>query len=195
MNWLAHLHLSEPCIHFQLGNLLADIMKSEAWSGIHPNTRRGFKQHIAIDAFTDTHPIFKRSLSRLGPSGHLRGVAIDLAYDHFLSKHWNRFSPNELEPFLSEFYEAALPSTRYYPTKAKTFIRAIIKSNRLGSYSNLTGIRDAMERIDDRLSDRVKRRESTSDYFQKLDKTYGRIEADFLEFFPLLQRHIAMLPQ
>lgn len=184
MNWLAHLHLSEPCIHFQLGNLLADLMKGQAWEGIHPGTRNGFERHKAIDAFTDSHPLFKQSVSRLGDAGHLRGVVADLAYDHFLSRHWTQYSTHPLEPFLETFYQSASKAIVDYPPQALRFVRAVIRSNRLGSYGELGGIHDAMRCIDRRLSDRVRKRETTTAYFPKLTQAYQQIESDFLQFFP-----------
>lgn len=190
MNWLAHVFLSKPSIHFQLGNLLADFSKGNPWEGIHADTRQGLQTHQEIDSFTDTHAIFAQSKQRIGSSGRLRAVVIDLTYDHMLSKNWTTFSPVSLEEFLDGFYSRASEVLMDYPEEERAFIRAIISGDRLGQYKDADGIKRGMLRVDKRLSGRVLQRESTIEYFPNIQEAYSGLEQDFLRFFPELREHV-----
>ncbi len=64
LNWLAHVFLSEPDVEFRLGNLLADIVRGEELRRMSAGFQRGVQKHKQIDAFTDSHPLVKRSRSR-----------------------------------------------------------------------------------------------------------------------------------
>jgi len=71
MNWLAHVFLSQKDIEHQLGNLLTDPLKAKAWDGATDAFfHRGIKNHLRIDAFTDSHVIVSRSKKSLTPRGH-----------------------------------------------------------------------------------------------------------------------------
>lgn len=74
MNWLAHVFHSEPEVEFRLGNPLADIVRGKELRRMSPGFRLGALRHRQIDAFTDAHPVVKRSRSRVSP-----GFAADFA--------------------------------------------------------------------------------------------------------------------
>ena len=190
MNWLAHVFLSDPSIHEQLGNLLTDPLKGKPWSGMDSETRFGMSVHLQIDGFTDSHEVFLQSCQRLGKNGRLRSVVVDLAYDHMLSCNWHHFSDEPLSEFLKRFYESAEDAIELYPEKAQEFIRAIIQSHRLGRYGTLAGVSNSMTWIDKRLSARVIARERTQDYMDKIEAEYEGLRSDFMEFFPKLQDHV-----
>ena len=192
MNWLAHVFLSKPDVHFRLGNLLADLMKGRTWEGIQGDTKEGMAIHREIDSFTDSHRMFALSKSRLANAGFLRGVVIDLAYDHMLTRNWERYSDQSLEAFLAEFHTEAEAVIDEYPEKAKHFVLSLIESNRLGTYGETGSLKHALKRVDDRLSERVLSRENTSRYFNSLLDEYENIEKDFLRFFPELMAHMEM---
>src|SRR5262249_49426386 len=71
MNWLAHVFLSESTLEFRLGNLLADIVRGAEREAMSVEFQRGARRHQAIDAFTDAHPVVRRSRARIG-SGQRR---------------------------------------------------------------------------------------------------------------------------
>src|SRR3954463_9153752 len=107
MNWLAHLFLSQPDPAFRVGNLLPDLLPISALSDLAPEILRGVRQHRRIDAFTDTHPVVRRSINRLNPPlRRFGGIVVDVFYDHFLSRDWERYSKVPLSNFIGEIYVA-----------------------------------------------------------------------------------------
>jgi acyl carrier protein phosphodiesterase len=192
MNWGAHLFLSEPCVHHQVGNVIADYVRGRAWPKIHPSTNLGLKVHRKIDAFTDSHEAFRRSQQRLRSKGFLRAVAIDLSYDHMLIKNWARYNDTcTAREFIDGFYQRVEQVLDQYPVEVSHFLRNLIAADTLGRYAQVKGIKRGMHKVDQRLSERVLRKERASDYFDDVTREYDNIEADFLEFFPALQQHIA----
>ncbi|MFC0539223.1 ACP phosphodiesterase [Pelagicoccus mobilis] len=173
-----------------MGNLLADMTKGRAWAGAPSEFVRGTALHRQIDRLTDSDPIFKRSSRRIGEQGFLRGIVIDLVYDHFLSKNWRRYSDVALDVYLKRFYEEALESIEGYPSNAQRFIYSLVRSRRLNSYSEIAGIEAAMLQMDGRLSERLKRKETTVRYLPEVLGEYESLETDFLEFFPLLRSRV-----
>ena len=190
MNWLAHVFLSENHIEHQLGNLLADPLKGRAWDGATDMFIKGLQTHLHIDTFTDSHSLVKQSKRRLKDKRHLKGVVIDIVYDHLLTKHWEKFSSRDFKVFTADFRSQAPNQIEGYPDKAKTVINRVAKIKLLSSYSDLEGLGEGFKRIDKRLSQRVLTKETTfSDFALVAYKMYN-LEQDFLEFFPKLIGHI-----
>lgn len=190
MNWLAHLFLSEHNTDYQLGNLLADPLKGKAWPGASEKLQQGMQTHRRIDAFTDQHPQVQQSKQRLGRAGYLRGVVIDIVYDHLLTQHWQQFATVEQPAFIDEFYSRATQIKNTLPTEASVFIESLMRSERLKKYTTLDELADAFIRTDKRLSARLKKKETTIQYLPIIEKQLAHIEKDFLTFFPLLQTHL-----
>ncbi|NQY54390.1 MAG: DUF479 domain-containing protein [Campylobacteraceae bacterium] len=186
MNWLAHLFLSESSIDFQLANILADPLKARLWESASSDMHKGIKVHKIIDSFTDNNEIVKLSIKRLGKSGLLRAVVIDITYDYLLSKNWNKFSSIPLDMFLKTFYTQAKEKTAFFPVKANVFISNLIDKDILNKYHNLKDLESVLNNVDKRLSLRLLKRETLSSYINVLKENINEIENDFLLFFPNL---------
>lgn len=186
MNWLAHVFLSENHIEHQLGNLLTDPLKGKAWEGASDRVHKGIMMHKRIDTFTDTHPVVSQSKALLTPRGHLKGVVLDILYDHFLSLHWDRFCTIPREIFLDNFRSKALVAIGDYPDKAQQVISRVIASRQLSSYEHMDGVVAAFGRIDRRLSDRALSKDNTTRYIPLIAKERDELEENFLIFFPEL---------
>src|SRR6266850_1875154 len=105
MNWLAHLYLSEPNPEFRLGNLLADIAPDRSLASLPAAFQRGIAQHRRIDAFTDSHPVVRRSIQRFAPPFRRFGsIVCDVFYDHFLARDWDSYSSEPLSTFAQSVY-------------------------------------------------------------------------------------------
>lgn len=190
MNWLAHIFLSEDHVEYQLGNLLADLLKGKSWQGASQPFNNGMAMHRAIDRFTDQHPSFMRSQSRLGPRGRLRGVVIDIVYDHLLVKNWSDYATTPFEAFVTLFHRRSRSAYQDYPEKARAFVSKLVASGHLRHYAHIAGLETALHRIDRRLSPRVLARESASEYIPRLDGVLGDIERDFRDFMPDIIEHV-----
>jgi len=186
MNWLAHVFLSQQNIEHQLGNILTDPLKARAWEGASEAFLRGIANHKRIDAFTDAHPIVSRSKKSLTQRGPLKGVVLDILYDHFLTLHWERFSTIDREDFLETFHTQAIQAITTYPHKAQEVIQQVIKNKQLLSYTSMDGVIAAFGRIDLRLSDRARSKDTCTRYTPLIEAQWEGLEADFLLFFPEL---------
>ena len=190
MNWLAHVFLSENHIEHQLGNLLTDPLKGKAWEGASDRIHKGIMMHKRIDTFTDTHPVVSKSKALLTPRGHLKGVVLDILYDHFLSLHWDRFCTIPREIFLNDFRSKALLAIGNYPDKAQYVISRVVANRQLSSYEHMDGVVAAFGRIDRRLSDRALSKDNTTRYIPLIAKERDELEENFLIFFPELMKEV-----
>lgn len=186
MNWLAHVFLSQKNIEHQLGNILTDPLKAKAWDGASDAFYRGIENHLRIDRFTDTHSIVSRSKKSLTQRGHLKGVVLDILYDHYLSIHWNTFCTIPREQFLNNFHMKALNAIQTYPSNAQTIIQRVVTNKQLMSYEHMDGVVAAFGRIDKRLSERAKTKDTTTRYIPFILEKNEALEKDFLLFFPEL---------
>jgi len=190
MNWLAHVFLSQKNIEHQLGNLLTDPLKAKAWDGASEAFHRGIKNHLRIDAFTDSHAIVSRSKKSLTPRGHLKGVVLDILYDHFLSLHWDTYCNIPREKFLEDFRNHGLHAIKNYPEKAQNVIHSVVNNRQLASYEHMDGVVAAFGRIDKRLSDRALSKDNCERYIPLIAENRDELEADFLLFFPELMAKV-----
>lgn len=189
MNWLSHIFLSKNSIEYQLGNILADPLKGRYWDSASCLTKEGFKMHCKIDTYTDAHKKVSNSKSRLGKKGYLKGVIIDIAYDHLLLNNWDRYSDIDISSFINKFYENALNEIVSYPDVPKKFVEYLVESGNLTSYATFDGLELAFQRIDMRLSEKLRAKECAVGYLPVLKREIGAIEEDFNIFFPQLISH------
>lgn len=194
VNWLAHVFLSEANAKFQLGNLLADVVRGAQRDTMSADFVRGAACHKAIDAFTDAHPVVKRSRARIG-SEHRRfsGVLIDVFYDYYLARNWQRYSPITLEAYTAAFYASAQPHLVELPPDARTMLERIIRNDLLGSYARVDGVEHALRRISTYLNSRWHKQFALDQGVRDLLAHDAEFAADFDEFFPTLQAHVAFL--
>jgi acyl carrier protein phosphodiesterase len=191
MNWLAHILLSEPNIENRLGNLLGDLVKGKDLDGLNCNLRRGVIRHYAIDKFTDSHPIVKISKKRIDKEySKFAGILIDVFYDHLLAKNWAIYSDTIFADFTAEIYESFQKYPGEIPLSARQIIKYMVDGDWLNSYQHLSGVENALDRIDDRIRARMGDRIKLVDAMPILERESIEIEQDFHSFFPELQRHI-----
>jgi len=194
MNWLAHILLSRRDIEFQLGNLLADPLKAKPWQGANQNVINGMLMHKSIDAFTDAHPVISLSKSRLNESesgnaqpakkGYLKGVVVDILFDHFLAKSWNAHAAQSLSSFIDDFNNQAANAVKAYPERPKNIVTRIIESDRIRKYSSFSEFINVLYILDKRLSDRIKQKDSAQRYIKLVEDHYDDLYEDFDAFFP-----------
>lgn len=137
MNWLAHILLSKRDVEYQLGNLLADPFKGKLWPRANQSLLDGVQMHKSIDIFTDSHEVVTECKARLGSKGYLKGVVVDLLFDHFLSNNWYLYSGLPLETFVEKFHCEAFQKAQEFPSQQSQFVKRVINSRLLLSYKKL----------------------------------------------------------
>jgi acyl carrier protein phosphodiesterase len=192
LNWLAHVFLSEPNVEFQLGNLLADIVRKQHREGLPEEFIRGALRHHSIDVFTDTHSIVKRSRARMSPDyRRFSGVIMDVFYDYLLATHWSAYASVALDEFTTRFYSQAAAASLALPDNAKFTLQRIVEHDLLGQYRNVEGVRKSLRRLSMQLSARWQRDFKLDASVTELIEHEDALAADFAEFFPQLQAHVA----
>ncbi len=189
MNYLAHTLLSKNHIEYQLGNLLADPLKGKAWDGCTQHHRDGIAMHKAIDIFTDSHINVSKAKNYLDHAelkGYLKGVVMDILFDHYITKHWDSFVRMDRESFIQSFYRQADKHRPQLPITGQEFIRRLIRYDFFHLYRDFTTLTHVFKKFDQRLSVNVLAKESTSDYLPIIKSHYDEIEREFLLFFPEL---------
>jgi acyl carrier protein phosphodiesterase len=192
MNWLAHTFLSEPNVQFQLGNLLADLVRGPERESMSADFRRGADCHKIIDAFTDSHPLVRRSRAQV-PAEYRRfsGVLIDVFYDYLLAKHWHSYASQSLAEFTQRFYAQVQGQEGDLPEPAKATMGRIVRHDLLGSYRQIGGVEHALRRISAYLASRWQKPFALERSVPSLLRAESALDADFVEFFPQLQNRVA----
>jgi len=191
MNWLAHLVLSEPDPEFRLGNLLPDFLAPRELHALPASFQRGIACHRVIDAFTDSHPVVRRSIRRLRRE-HQRygGIIIDLAYDHFLACRWNDFAAGPLEQFAREFYAQIDFHRTVLPAEVLMALDRMRAEDWLCSYREVAGLSQTLRRV----GHRFRRPVDLSQAMREIELHRADFDEDFLEFFPELRSRVAETP-
>jgi acyl carrier protein phosphodiesterase len=188
MNWLAHLYLSEPTPQFRLGNLLPDLVSPRVLAAMPPEYQPGILCHRRIDAFTDEHPVFRRSIRRIEPPfQRYGGVLIDIFYDHILAREWKSFATVPLPEFAAEVYASFEAQWPHVPPDARPRLAAMCRTNWLCSYGEISGITEALTRIGAHLRRPVDLAATVPNFVRDYEAFCG----DFAEFFPQLIAHVA----
>jgi acyl carrier protein phosphodiesterase len=152
MNFLAHLVLSPKETDFISGNLAADFIRGSERKLISQSIQSGISMHQFVDRFTDTHMLVKTSKKRL--KKHFRllsGVLVDVFYDHFLAKDFERIAIISLEDFCEYIYDSLEKNIAQLPPRLQQFVPVMIGENTLLSYRQLDGIQTALTRINYRV--------------------------------------------
>jgi acyl carrier protein phosphodiesterase len=194
VNWLAHVFLSEPNVEFQLGNLLADVVRGPQRAVMSAEFVRGAVCHKAIDAYTDAHAIVKRSRARVSSEyRRFSGVLVDVFYDYYLARDWQRYSSVTLEAYTSGFYAGVQAHVAQLPENARALLERIVRHDLLGSYARVEGVERALRRLSTYLESRWRKQFALERGVRDLLAHEAAFAADFHEFFPTLQAHVAGL--
>lgn len=180
-------------MEFQLGNLLADVVRGPQLERMNAEFLRGVQRHRAIDSFTDSHPIVKRSRSRIAATRRrFSGVLVDVFYDHLLATRWDRYSSVSLEAFTARFYMDVSDARIELPEPAQTMLDRIARHGLLESYVRVAGVERSLRRLSMRLAERWNRRFTLEDGVEDLVTQQAAFMEDFDEFFPQLVLHVKM---
>jgi acyl carrier protein phosphodiesterase len=185
MNYLAHFYLSHHNEKLILGNLLADSMNgsltSEKYSVFDSEIILGIKLHRNIDFFTDNHPVVRESIKRLRPKySKYSGVIVDMYYDHFLARNWNKYSNEPLELYSARVYAIFEEYKSIIPPKMDKMIYSMIHRDWLSNYRFKENMQWAFAGI----AKRAKFDSKMENAYFDLEEDYGLFQTEFFEFFP-----------
>jgi acyl carrier protein phosphodiesterase len=184
MNFLAHIYLSGENDRLKIGNFMADSIRGNSFKKYPKEIRKGILLHRAIDSFTDTHPIYRQSKHRLHEKyGHYSGVIMDIFYDHYLAKNWNKYSQEKLEVYAERFYQLLKDNHHLLTDRVKAMLPYMIARNWLLSYASLEGLEMILFQMDHKTKNRVAMHEA----MVELQQFNTEFEQEFFLFFEELQ--------
>lgn len=187
MNFLAHLKLSGKHNNIMLGNFIADHIKGNKINYLPSDVIEGIILHRKIDFYTDTHSEVIKSKKRLYNKYHkYSGIIIDIYYDHFLAKNWNKYSNISLNLFTYYSYTILLKNYTLLPKKTKEILPKLIINNWLSSYKNFSGLIKTFDLINKRTKFKI----DFNNIIDDLILDYDKYEQEFNTFFPEISNYI-----
>lgn len=139
--------------------------------------------HRDIDRFTDSHPTFRVGRSLLHPSrSRFAGIVLDIYYDHFLSRHWEKFSSVDLMSFTQQVYKEIEAHPQWQAGRLADIFPSMMATNWLAGYGSIEGIEHTLVRM----SQRSPRIGAIAGSVDDLKAHYADFEQLFLSFMPEL---------
>jgi len=189
MNFLAHILLSGNREGVVMGNYVGDFVKGmltdERTADWDPDYVTGLKLHRFIDFFTDHHEIVREATHHAAlTQGKLAGIVIDIYFDYFLAKHFDRFWPEPLFLYTRDIYALLQRNIDLVPQEATQMVSAMIKQDWLSSYATLEGV----DLTFSRLSRRAPFLAPLRNAMWELKENEAFYRDKFFAFFPELQK-------
>lgn len=181
MNFLAHVFLSGEERAVQAGNLFGDEIKGRDYTYLPERVAAGVTLHRHIDTFTDDHELNLRTKGLLHEDfGKYAGVALDIYYDHFLSKNWSVYSSHNLQEFAEGVYKELDPFVALFSMRSKNLFDSMRKYGWLSGYGEM----DGMVKTFNGMSRLLPLDSGMNNAVAVLEKKYDVIELAFTEYFP-----------
>lgn len=163
-----------------IGNFIADHIRGNQFTHLHPEIQQGIKLHREIDTFTDAHPITRKSKRRLNKRyGLYAGIIIDIFYDHYLAKNWNDYSAVPLDVYVDAVYNLLESKKEILPEKTLYMMPFMIDHNWLFNYQFKKGIQSVLNGM----NRRTKNKGQMDLAFEDLNELDKEFQEDFREFF------------
>jgi acyl carrier protein phosphodiesterase len=106
-------------------------------------------------------------------------VIVDIFYDHFLAKNWERYSDVPLEEFVERFYDLLEENYDILPEGIRKMMPYMIADNWIVNYAKMDGISRVLNGINRRTKNKSKMNFAILD----LEEHYDKFETEFLAFF------------
>ena len=186
MNFLAHLHLAHLADSSLSGNLLADFVRGNPKEDYPADIVAGIHMHRRIDVMTDNLPQVKEAREWFRPeTRRVAPITLDVMWDHFLSRHWARISPDIALPEFVDYAQTQV--TTILPQAPERFI---VLNQHLWSERWLERYRemDFIQRVLNGMASRRPKLDALRDSWQDLDTHYDELETRFWQFYPLMMQ-------
>ena len=158
MNYLAHLVLGGTDSDVRLGNFIGDSIKGNQLNRYPEGVAEGIRFHRWVDHFADSHPIALDARAALRPRlDRLAPVGVDMLYDHFLAKNFNRCCPDL--PSLGEYAQHVMLDLEgrrmEMPARSQRFFEGMRRYNWLVGYSTQSDMEEVCRAMDQRIAARL----------------------------------------
>lgn len=194
MNFLAHALLAGTQPADRVGGVIGDFVKGRLEPlppGLSPALAAGVMLHRRIDSYADRHPAFQRSRARISAERRrVSGIMVDMFYDHFLARHWARFSAQALEAFAADTYALLGSFPEPLPAAFMPMFQAMAADDWFAGYREPQRIAGALDAMAHR---RLRRPNALAGAGAELLRDYAGFEADCLEFLPDARAYAAAL--
>jgi acyl carrier protein phosphodiesterase len=148
MNFLAHALLAGDAPALIVGGVVGDWIKGPLPGVLPDDLAKGVALHRAIDTFTESHPAFRRSRSRISPERRrYAGVLVDVFYDHLLARNWIVIHHRPLDEYCEAVYRLIRDRLNELPVSSHPALTLMARENWLASYANIDGIADVLARM------------------------------------------------
>ena len=194
MNFLAHLLLSEGKDAVIMGNYVGDFVKGRLTDEKTVNWNQeyviGLKLHRFIDMFTDSHPVVREAKNKAAEvHGRIAGIIVDIYFDYFLAKYFNKFGIESLWNFSNRMYSVIEKNTYLIPDSMVPMSHSMIRQDWLNSYATVEGIDLTFNRMSRRadflagIKDAgIELRRNEDFYFQKFSIFFPELQEKSTEF-------------
>ena len=173
-----------------VGNLLGDFCKGVDTKMLAPDIYLGLMNHRAVDKFTDQHfEVLQAKHYFSAQRRRFSGIAIDVLFDHFLIKHWSKFSEVSFGEYKKKVYQCLIDSLSLMPHQMASVMQRVVNQDWFASYQNIEGVGLALDRI----ASRIRFKNQFSGAIEDIKLHLEELEAVFRRFFPQLQAHIGAL--
>ena len=168
-----------------LGNLMGDFVKGRLDLTDFPETILfGLRQHRQVDGFANQSSGYQASRHRIDTEfGYFRSILVDVFYDHFLARNWERHHPLPLEQFAEQVYQTLENRFELLPPDLQQIVPRMIKHNWLVSYREIKTIETVLIRLDQR----IKRPTPLARGVEQLKQHYDMFDADCDQFLTQAQ--------
>jgi len=187
MNYLAHIYLAQPTADSYFGNLLGDFGGRIHAKTLSKSVNNGLENHYLVDKYTDSHCLVKQARGMFSPQRRrFSGIAVDVLFDHFLIRHWDKFSAMPFSQFKENSYYLLNQSMTKMPIKMQKVVSHLTTNDWFESYKSIEGIGLALDNI----AKRIRFTNQFTNSLEDINKHYLELEQLFLVFFPQLISHI-----
>lgn len=182
MNFLAHLHLAHLADSSLSGNLLADFVRGNPQDDYPAEVVEGIHMHRRIDVLTDNLPEVREAREWFRPqTRRVAPITLDVMWDHFLSRHWPRLSPDMPLPEFVTYARAQVATI--LPSSPPRFVNLndyLWPERWLERYRDM----DFIQNVLNGMASRRPRLDALRDSWQDLDMHYDALEKQFWQFYP-----------
>ena len=180
MNYLAHAFLSKDNERLLIGNFIADHLRGNNFTGLDQGVIEGVLMHRRIDAFSDSHPLFRKS-KRLFYNGYEKhsGILVDMYFDHLLARNFGQHSDRALTDFSTNVYRVYEENRALLPQRSGRFLDYVLSNDVYNAYALESGITKVLFHLSHRIGHGVLLNESISLFAEHKDQ----LEENFNSFF------------